>query len=212
LNDQVSRGRWAREAAAPICRIRGKTLGSVGFGRIARAVAARMSGFGLTLLAYDPYIDEDTVSRYGTQKVELDELLRRADFISVHTPLTDETYHLLGAREFSLMKEGVFVVNTSRGAVVEESALVMALRSGKVWGAGLDVMEHEPLPPDSPLREFDNVTFTPHVASYSLEAVETLYRFGAEIAANLLSGRWLPTIVNPRVRAKAEKRWGARSL
>ena len=200
---------WGRVAAVPIRRMHGKTLGLVGLGRIGRAVAGRMAGFGLTLLAYDPYLNADTMVRYGVQKTDLDDLLQSADFITVHTPLTDETRHLLGAREFGLMKDGVFVVNTSRGPVIDEAALVEALRSGKVWGAGLDVMEREPLPADSPLRQMENVTLTPHIASYSLEAVETLYRLGADIAANLVSGRWVSTIVNPEVRANAEARWGA---
>ena len=207
LDGLVSGGEWEREAAVPIRRMRGKTLGLVGLGRIGRAVAERMRGFGLRMLAYDPYVDADVMSRYGVRKTELDDLLQSADFITVHTPLTDETRHLLGERAFGLMKEGVFIVNTSRGPVVQESALVTALRSGKVWGAGLDVMEQEPLPADSALCEFGNVTLTPHIASYSLEAVETLYHFGAEIAADLLRGRWVSTIVNPQVRAKAEERW-----
>ena len=200
---------WGRGAAVPIRRMRGKTLGIVGLGRIGRAVAGRMAGFGLDLLAYDPYLDADAMTGLGVRKTDLDELLRSADFVTVHTPLTNETRGLLGAREFALMKEGVYVVNTSRGPVLDESALIEALRSGKVWGAGLDVMECEPLPADSPLRQMENVTLTPHIGSYSLEAVETLYRLGADIAANLVSGRWVSTVVNPEVRAKAEARWGA---
>jgi len=122
---------------------------------------------------------------------------------------TVKTYHMIGSRELGLMKEGVILVNTARGAVIDESALVDALRSRKIGAAGLDVMEQEPLPADSALRQFNNVTFTTHVARYSQEAVETLYRSGAEIGADMLSGRWVPTIVNPEVRDKAEARWGA---
>ena len=208
LDRLVRADEWPRAAAAPIHRIRGKTLGIVAFGRLARAVAERATSFGMTLLAYDPYIAPETMAHYGVQKVELDELLRRADFITVHAPLTEETFHLLGARRFALMKEGVFIVNTSRGPVIDEAALIAALRAGKVRGAGLDVMEQEPLPPDSPLREFDNVILTPHVASFSVEALAELYQLGAEIAVNLLTGKWVQTIVNPDVRAKAEERWG----
>jgi D-3-phosphoglycerate dehydrogenase len=174
-------------------------MGFVAFGRIARALAERVSGFGMTLLAYDPYLDAETIGRHGAHKVELDELLRRADFISVHCPLTDETYHQLGSREFSLMKAGVFVVNTSRGPVVEEAALVEALESGKVWGAGLDVFENEPLPLDSALRGFDNVTFTPHVSANSEDSVADLYRTGVQIAIDVYNGRWPDGVVNPEV-------------
>jgi phosphoglycerate dehydrogenase-like enzyme len=134
--------------------------------------------------------------------VELDELLGRADFISVHCPLTEETHHLLGAREFSLMKEGVFIVNTSRGPIIDEGALVDALRSGVIWGAGLDVFEREPLPLDSPLREFDNVTFTPHVGASTMESLDDAYRVGGQIAVDVCHGRWPPWVVNPEAEAE----------
>jgi D-3-phosphoglycerate dehydrogenase len=182
--------------------MKGCTLGFVAFSRIARALAERVTGFSMTLLAYDPYLDAETMALYGVEKVELDELLQRSDFISVHVPLTDETRHLLSAREFRLMKEGVFVVNTSRGAVIDESTLVEALRSGKVWGVGLDVMEQEPLPLDSPLREFENVTFTPHVGANSEESADDLYRTGCRIAIDIVNGIWPEEVVNPEVEGK----------
>ncbi len=195
----VRAGRWDRRGARPARRVKGCTMGFIGFGRIARALAGRVSGFGMTLLAYDPYLDVETIARYGARKVELDELMRQADFVSVHCPLNEETYHLLGARELGLMKEGVFIVNTSRGPVIDEAALVEVLRTGKVWGAGLDVFEHEPLPLDSPLREFDNVTFTPHVGANSEESVADLYRTGCQIAIDVCDGRWPQGVVNPEV-------------
>lgn len=209
LHRMVSGGGWERGAAAAIHRIRGRTLGVIGFGRVGRAVSQRMKAFGVEVIAYHPRQDAATIAQFGAEKVDFDELLRRADFISLHVPLTPETQHMLGAHEFERMKDGVIIVNTARGAVIEEAALVEALRTGKVGAAGLDVMEQEPLPADSPLRGFENVTFTTHVASYSQEAVETLYRFGADIAADMLAGRWVPTIVNPEVRDKAEERWAA---
>lgn len=192
----IRAGRWDRTGARPARRMKACTLGFVAFGRIARALAERVSGFGMTLLAYDPYLDAETIARCGAQKVELDELLQCADFISVHCPLTDETHHLLSTSEFNLMKEGMFIVNTSRGPVIDESALVEALRSGKVWGAGLDVFEHEPLPADSPLRDFDNVTFTPHVGANSEESVADLYRTACQIAIDVYNGRWPQGVVN----------------
>ncbi|MBC7251636.1 MAG: C-terminal binding protein [Anaerolineae bacterium] len=197
----IRAGRWDRTGARPSRRLKGCTLGLVAFGRIARALAQRVSGFGLTLLTYDPYVDAETATRYGVQKVELDELLQRADLISVHCPLTEETRHLLSTREFNLMKEGVFIVNTSRGPIIDEAALVEALRSGKVWGAGLDVFEHEPLPLDSPLRDFDNVTFTPHVGANSEESTADLYRLGCQIAIDVYNGVWPQSVVNPEVEA-----------
>ena len=156
----------------------------------------------MTLLAYDPYLDAEAVARHGAEKVELDELLSRADFLSVHCPLTDETRHLLSAREFGLMKEGVFLVNTSRGPVIDEGALVGALRSGKVFAAGLDVFEEEPLPLDSPLREFDNVILTPHVGANSEESVADLYRTGIQATLDVYRGLWPQAVVNPEVEGR----------
>jgi D-3-phosphoglycerate dehydrogenase len=197
----IRAGRWDRTGARPARRVKGCTLGFVAFGRIGQALAQRVSGMGMTLLAYDPYIDAEMAAHYRVQKVELDELLERSDLISVHCPLTDETRHLLSAREFNLMKEGVFIVNTSRGPIIDEAALVEALRSGKVSGAGLDVLEREPLPLDSPLRDLDNVTFTPHVSANSEESVADLYRVGCEIAIDVCHGRWPQSVVNPQVKA-----------
>lgn len=198
----IRAGRWDRTGARPARRMKGCTMGFVAFGQIARAVAERVGGFGMTLLAYDPYLDAETIAHYGAQKVTLDELLQRSDFISVHCPLTDETYHLLSAREFGLMKEGVFIVNTSRGPIIDESALLAALQVGKVWGAGLDVFEREPLPLDSPLREFEQVSFTPHVGANSLESVADVYHIGCQIAIDVCQGRWPRWVVNPAVESE----------
>jgi D-3-phosphoglycerate dehydrogenase len=180
-------------------------MGFVAFGRIARALAQQLRGFDMTLLAYDPYLTAEAVALHGAQKVELDELLERADFVSVHCPLTEATHHLLGSREFGIMKQGVFLVNTSRGQVIDEAALVEALRRGRVWGAGLDVFEEEPLPADSLLRGFDQVTFTPHVGANSEESVAELYRNGCEIAVDVHDGRWPQGVVNPEVGSRTRR-------
>jgi D-3-phosphoglycerate dehydrogenase len=192
----MRQGRWDRYAAQPGKLLRGSTLGLIAFGRIGRAAAERARGFGMTVLAYDPYVEASVMAPYSAHKVELDELLRRADFISLHPPLTDETYHMLGRREFALMKDGIVIVNTSRGPVVEESALVEALESGKVAAAGLDVMEVEPLPADSPLHRFPNVTLTPHTGASGVSC-ENLYHIGCEIVEDVCAGRWPPHVVNP---------------
>ena len=195
----IRAGRWDRSGARPARRVKGCTLGFIGFGRIARALAERVNGFSMTLLAYDPYLGAEAIGWYGVHQVGLDELLGRADFISAHCPLTEQTHHLLGDREFGLMKEGVFVVNTSRGTIIEEAALVKALQSGKIWGAGLDVFEREPLPLESPLRDFENATFTPHVGANSEDSVADLYRTGYQIALDVSQGRWPQSVVNPEV-------------
>jgi D-3-phosphoglycerate dehydrogenase len=196
----IRAGKWDRTGARPARRLGGCTLGLVGFGRIARAMAQRVSGFGLTLLAYDPFVETESMAGWGVQKTDLDGLLARSDFISIHCPLTDDTHHLLNSRAFGLMKDGVFVVNTSRGPIIEEAALAEALRAGKVWGAGLDVFEQEPLPLGSPLREFDNVIFTPHVGANSEESRADLYRAGYQIAVDVHQGRWPQGVVNPEVK------------
>ena len=194
----IRAGRWDRTGARPARRMKGCTMGFIAFGRIARALAEMVAGFGMSLVAFDPYVDAHTMARYGVEKVDLDGLLGRADFISVHSPLNAETHHLLSHREFGLMKEGVFVVNTSRGPLIDQTALVEALRSGKVWGAGLDVMEEEPLPLNSPLRQFENVTFTPHVSANSEESRADLYRSACQIAIDVCHERWPQGVVNPQ--------------
>lgn len=209
LHYSVSSGEWDRTQAAPTYRMQGKTLGLIGFGRIAREVATRLQRFGFGIIAYDPFVGRSVMAELDVKKVEFDELLRRADYISIHTPLTDETHHLLNADAFARMRDNVVIVNTSRGPVIDEQALSEALHAGTVAGAGLDVFATEPLPSDSPLRGCDNVVFTPHVSSYSQDAVDTLYHYAADIAAAMLQRQWVPTIVNPTVRPLAEQRWGA---
>jgi D-3-phosphoglycerate dehydrogenase len=199
----IREGRWDRTGARPARRMRGSVMGFVAFGRIAQALAQRMSGFGMTLLAYDPYVQATEMEGMRVEKVGLDELLRRADLLSVHCPLTEETHHLLSHDAFNLMKDGVILVNTSRGPVVDEEALADALSSGRVVGAGLDVYEQEPLPLDSPLRRFDTVTFTPHVGANSEQSVEDLYRAGAQAAIDVYRGRWPEGLVNPEVKDRA---------
>jgi D-3-phosphoglycerate dehydrogenase len=196
--------RWDRTGARPARRLKGCTLGLVGFGRIARAVAERVGGFGLAVLAHDPWVGADVMAEFGVQKTDLDELLPRSDFVSVHCPLTEDTYHLLDSTAFELMKHGVFVVNTSRGPIIEEAALVDALRMGKVWGAGLDVFEQEPLPRQSQLRQFDNVIFTPHVGANSEESRTDLYRAGYQIVVDVQQDRWPQGVVNPQVAGRTK--------
>jgi D-3-phosphoglycerate dehydrogenase len=208
LNQVLHSERWSRDEAVPIYRLRGKTLGLVGLGRVAQAVALRLQGFGMNLVAFDPYLDADFMKQFGVQKVELELLLRQSDFISIHARLTEQTIHLIGAPAIALIKPGAFLINTSRGPIVDEAALISALQEGKLRGAALDVMEREPLPADSPLRKMGNVILTPHIASYSVEAVGELYCKGAEIAAQMLAGKWVHTIVNSQVKPAAEQRWG----
>jgi len=198
----IREGRWDRTGARPARRLRGSTLGLVAFGRTARALAEKVKGMGLTLLTSDPYVSEEVASSYGARLVDLDELLKQSDFISVHAPLAEETYHLLGEREFALMKPGAVLVNTSRGPIVDGAALASALRDGPLGAAGLDVLEHEPPSSDCPLLSLDNVTITPHVAAYAEESVRDLYRGACRIAIDVIEGRWPHSVVNPGVRGR----------
>ncbi len=189
----VRAGAWegggkAREVARPIRRLSTLTLGLVGFGNIGRLVARRALPFGFRILAHDPYIAPDSVDATEVKLVDLDELLRTSDIVSLHVFLGPETRKLIDAGKLALMKPEAYLVNTSRGPVVDELALVEALRAGRLAGAALDVFEVEPLPPGSPLLSMDNVVLAPHLASYSDEG-DYLHRLRvAQIALQVARG------------------------
>ena len=164
-----SKGAPNRQASRPIRRLSELTLGFVGFGNIARLVLDRARPFGLRFIAADPYVTEEAAGALGVTLMSLDDLLAQADIVSLHVFLNAETRHLIDARRLALMKPDAFLVNTSRGPVLDEAALVSALSSGKLSGAGLDVFEVEPIPADSPLLKMPNVILTSHIASYSEE-------------------------------------------
>lgn len=171
LNKSTRAGRWDDwEAAEPVFRLRGRTLGIVGLGRIGTAVALRAKAHGLEVITYDPYIPIGRDASIGVKSVDFESLLRESDIVSMHVPLTDETRHMIGRGEFEKMKHGVFIINTARGAVIDTKALVDALNSGKVAGAGLDVFEKEPPDPDDPLLRMGTVFVTPHTGFLSVES------------------------------------------
>jgi glyoxylate reductase len=176
--------------------VNGATLGIIGLGEIGQAMARRGSGFKMRVLYTSRNRKPEAEAELAARFVALDELLREADFVSIHTPLTPETRHLVGARELALMKPSAILVNTSRGGVVDQPALVEALRAGTIGGAALDVTDPEPLPPDNPLFAFPNVVITPHIASASLA---TRSRMGEMAAANIIAalrGEAPPNAVN----------------
>ena len=162
-------GTWDRGRFAGV-ELFGKVLGIIGLGRIGSEVARRALGLRMQVIAYDPYLTAEAAQKIGMEVVELDELFRRADFISIHTPLTKETHSLIGPKEFARMKDGVRLINCARGGVISEAALVEAVRSGKVAGAALDVFEQEPLPGDHPLLGVEQIILTPHLAASTEEA------------------------------------------
>jgi D-3-phosphoglycerate dehydrogenase len=196
-------GRQMEAELAPMGNLDGEVLGLVGFGSIARLVAPRAQAFGLRVLACDPAVPAEAMHALGVQPAVLDELLAASDYVSLHTPLTAETRHLIGAAELRRMKPTAFLINTGRGAVVDEAALVDALRAGLIAGAGLDVFEREPLPADSPLLSMDNVVVTPHTGGYSDASFARLRRWVGEAAAAVLRGQWPKGLVNPEIRGRS---------
>ncbi|HJY17648.1 MAG TPA: C-terminal binding protein [Xanthobacteraceae bacterium] len=187
-NRLVQSGRWEVPPIVPLRRLEGQVLGLVGFGNIPRALAPKAKAFGLKVITYDPYVSQDALASTGVETVSFDDLLARSDFISVHAPLQPATRGLMNAKVFAKMKKGAYLINTARGPLVDEAALVAALDSGHLGGAGLDVVTNEPLPKDSPLTGRDNVILTPHTAFYSVEALEELQTKCATDVARVLSG------------------------
>jgi len=188
---------WNWQLARPIYRLRGKTLGLVGFGKIPRAVAGRAMSFGLRVMTFDPYVSRTDCENAGVVKAKLDDLLQQADFISIHTPLTPETKGLITLDRFKLMKRTAVIINTSRGQVIEEKALVKALGEGWIAGAALDVLQIEPPAKENPLIHMKNVILTPHAGFFSEEAVEDLRSTAALEVRRVLTGQPPDHLVNP---------------
>jgi D-3-phosphoglycerate dehydrogenase / 2-oxoglutarate reductase len=196
LDRHVRSGSWTPSDARPIHRLRGRTLGLVGFGRIARALAVKAAALGLRVLTTDPFVRDEAVREAGAEPVTLDELLAAADAISIHAPLTEESRHLIGEAELAMMKPGAILINTSRGPLVDLDALRAALAEDRLGGAGLDVLEVEPPAADDPLLHRDDVIITPHAAFYSEESLEELQRKAVEQVIEALAGRTPPYAVN----------------
>ncbi len=204
LNNGTKQGRWTevKRAQSPMGAICGQTLGLVGCGNIGRETAKKAQCFGLRVLGYDPYVDISLAREYGVTLVNLPELLNESDFVSIHTPLNKETWHLIGEKEFKQMKPSAYLINTARGSVVNEAALIKALQEKWIAGAGLDVFEKEPVDSDNPLLKMDNVIITPHSASYSDDSFKRLRTMVGQEAARVLSGRWPKNVVNKTVKPK----------
>lgn len=193
----VRNGEWDEFKGYSVHRLSTQTVGLLGFGNIGQQTSKMLKPFGFTIIAYDPYQKDSIFEEFGVEKVELEELWPRADVVSVHTPLSKETYHLLNKDTIRKMKDNVMIVNTSRGPIISLDDLIEALRSGKVLAAGLDVLENEPLRnKDAEILKFDNVVITPHAAFNTIEATEELHRRVAETACNILKGEYPKNIVN----------------
>ena len=204
LDKAVRDGSWRPGPLGPMGAIGDETLGLVALGNIARAVVPRAQAFGLNVIAYDPYLGEGVFRAYGVERIEtLPELLERSDYVSVHTPLNPDTRHLVGPAELERMKPTAYLINTSRGPVVDQDALVAALDAGQIAGAGLDVFEREPLEAESPFARMENVVLMPHSASYSDQSFEGMRRRVGETVVGLMEGRWPQFVANPRVEPRA---------
>ncbi|OFW15657.1 MAG: hydroxyacid dehydrogenase [Acidobacteria bacterium RIFCSPLOWO2_02_FULL_67_21] len=198
-NAQVHGGTWTMPAVVPIHRLRGTTLGLVGFGRIPQLVAPKAQAFGMKVVAYDPYAPAEVFARAGVEPVEFDALLKTADYVSIHSPLVPETRNLFNTAAFKQMKRSAYLVNTARGPIVDEAALARALDAGDIAGAALDVMSQEPPPSDSPLLGRSNVIITPHTSFYSEESLVELQTKAAQEVAAVLTGKPPRNPVNPEV-------------
>ncbi len=204
LDSIIRSGDWVPVIPPPVGSLHNETLGIVGLGRIGRSLAARAKAFEMNVIAHDPYLPTELFAQAGVKAVSFAELLSESDYISVHSPKTDETTHLFNSDAFSKMKSTSYLINTSRGPLIDQKALVRALKEGDIAGAGLDVLETEPPPENEPLLKMDNVILTPHSSYYSDAAIKELpVRCGEEVA-RVLTGRLPINLFNPQVLDKLQ--------
>jgi D-3-phosphoglycerate dehydrogenase len=189
LVESTRNGQWNSQITGPVYRLKGKTLGVVGFGRIGQSTAEKGKGLGLNVIVHDPYLDQATATKLGVEAVSLEELTRRSDFISLHAPFIEATHHLVNAEFLAQMKPTAYLINAARGPLIDEEALLQAVRSGQIAGAGLDVLTVEPPSPDNPLLHEPRILVTPHSAWYSEEAKIDLRTRCAEEVVRVLSGQ-----------------------
>jgi len=196
---KMGRGEWDVHRDEPIYRIEGRTLGLVGFGNIGQSMARKLQGWGLKLLATDPFVDAARADAVGVKLVDLETLCRKSDYVSLHCPLLPETRHLFDKRALAMMKRGAILINTARGPLIDLNALGEALDAGHFASAGLDVFEEEPLPVNSPLRQHPRVVVTDHTAWYSEESQQQLQRTAAEEMVRVCTGGLPLSLANPEV-------------
>ena len=199
LDNSVKNGTWDIAVAKPIFRLRGQTFGLVGLGNIARVAARKAKAFGFNVIAMDPFVSQADADPLGVQMVAFDQLLKESDIISIHCPLVDATHHLFDEKAFDKMKSTAFLVNTSRGPVVDTQALVAALKSDKIAGAGLDVLEEAPPDPNGELLKLDNAIITPHTGFYSDQSSDDLRKFSFEEVVRVLQGQKPKNLFNKEV-------------
>jgi D-3-phosphoglycerate dehydrogenase len=193
-------GEWDYNYTKPIFNFQDKTLGIIGLGRIGRKIVPKAKGFGINVIAYDPYLDDDLFKMLNVRRIyELDELLVETDYVTIHAPLTPETYHMIDRRAFNTMKKTAIIVNTARGSIIDEQALLDALQNQIISGAGIDVLEKEPPTKDNALLGLSNIIVTPHIAWYSEESFKRDMVQGMDELLNVLAGHRPRYIVNPEI-------------
>lgn len=198
LDKQVKSGVWDVSAAKPIFSLRGQTFGLIGFGNIPRNISKKVKVFGFTVVASDPYVSQEVADKFDVKMVSQEELLRISDVVSIHAPLTNSTYHLINKDTLALMKSTAFLINTSRGPLVDTDALYKALKFKKIAGAALDVMEEEPPKKYDPIFTLDNVIITPHSAFYSEESSNALRKLAFEEVVRVLKGAVPKNLINKK--------------
>jgi len=199
FDQKVKSNQWDFRQGEPIHRIKGKIMGLIGSGRIGLEVARRISAFGVRVIAFDPYLEK---APEWIELKDLDAVLKESDFISIHCPLNESTRHLIGEKEFKKMEKKPLLINTSRGPIIDENALIQALMEGRLSGAGLDVLEKEPPDLQNPLLKMKNVILSPHISFYSVESISELKRRTAENVSSVLLGKWPRSVVNREVIGK----------
>ena len=200
FDENVRAGKWGWRHTRPMHEIRGKTLGLVAFGKIPRCLVPKAQGLGLKVIAYDPYLYDDIFAKWDVERrLDLDVLMAESDFVSVHAPFTRETKGMIGETEFRKMKPTAYFVNTSRGPVVDEEALLKALHEEVIAGAALDVMVEEPVPTTSPLLKAPNLILTPHASWYTERSVEAVVQKAMADVVRALQGKRPKNLVNPQV-------------
>jgi len=196
LDRTVKSGIWSFDAYRPMYRLNGKVLGLIGFGKIAREFVKKVKPLGFHILIYDPYVSIETFKTYDVEFMSLIEILKQSDFISLHVPLTQETRHIISKKELQIMKNTAYLINTSRGSIIDEEALYIALKEKWISGAALDVLSIEEINPLYPLFKLENIILTPHVAFYSEESIEDLRIKAINEVIRALTGRTLHYCVN----------------
>ncbi|NEU31087.1 C-terminal binding protein [bacterium LRH843] len=204
LDKSIRTGKWNPNEGFYSRRLSSLTLGLIGFGNIAQETAKFAAAFGMNIVTYDPFIPDEVIHQHGVKKVELDELYKQSDYVSVHVPLNKHTHHLINRESLAKMKSSAVILNTARGPIIEQDALVAAIKEKAIRGACLDVLEKEPLQLDDEILQLENVIITPHAAFNSEESKQRLHERVAETAYEILSGGFPKNILNKEaVKAKA---------